>query len=99
MCFAAAAVARTEHQPAMKLMLLASYFYPVQLLPPSPTMTTNNHQFFQMVSFVHVPVDNFDTADMDYSIVSSAEKQTRNNDFFSKEFTFVRPQTFDFALF
>lgn len=89
---AAAAVAMIEHQQAMMLMLLANYFYPV---PPSPPkMTTNNHQFFQMVSFVLVPVDNFDTVDMDYSIVGSEEKQTR----FIFCVYFMRLPPFDYTL-
>lgn len=78
---AAAAVAMIEHQPAKVLKLLASYSYPVAPLPSS-TMTTNNHRFFQMISLVLDPVDNFDTVDMDYSIVSSEGKQTKNNEYF-----------------
>lgn len=83
MCSAAAAVAMIEHQQAMRLKLLASYFYPAPALSlPSPTMTTNNHRLFQMVLFVLDPVDNFDTVDMDYSIVGSEGKHTKNNELF-----------------
>lgn len=35
-----------------------------------------------MISLVLDPVDNFDTVDMDYSIVSSEGKQTKNNEYF-----------------
>lgn len=96
---AAAAAAMIEHPQAMMLMLLASYFYPV-LPSPLLMMTTSNHRFFQMVSFVLVPVDNFDTVDMDYSIVGSKEIIARKKEIeiiLNDSFLCLRLPPFDFA--